>query len=367
MRKSIIFEGLKVRPSYEEFLNILDKPLDLKYPDRKASQLRNSHWLSQLDGDSFRAMDELHHAMLKEQEKEAILKGYASSHNVSLASLRAHHLAPSEHNEPAAGPVYYDLTPPPSPRSHDSPMRQPQTPIPTQQVPQDIFPQTEEHYQSVPKRVKQSTTRKVKIPKVAKPDRKFKGMHDEELDDRIEKEQEMHVDDAEMKEKQVDAKLKTLLNEIDIMLEPNSGVKRSSDESSSSTRPKAKANNKKQGEKRDADTSPPKSAKSKAKSKKPEEDETVRALDYNQETNPENDHPKPKNKPKDKVPIKKDIPKHKVVHGTQIEKHTFDEWMKKGRGFLVDQIGLRHITLKKTEQIRMAKKDLIAKILAHDK
>ena len=104
MRKSIIFEGLKVRPSYEELINILDKPLDLKYPDRKASQLRNSHWLSQLDGDSFRAMDELHHAMLKEQEKEAILKGYASSHNVSLASLRAHHMAPSEYTAPAVHP-----------------------------------------------------------------------------------------------------------------------------------------------------------------------------------------------------------------------------------------------------------------------
>ena len=120
------------------------------------------------------------------KEKEAILKSYASSHNVSLASLRSQHITPSKHNEPAAKTEYYDLTyltPPQSPRHHDSPMQKPQTPEPTQQVPQNIFPQIEEHYQSVPKRVKQSITRKVKIPKVAKPNRKFKDMHDEELDD----------------------------------------------------------------------------------------------------------------------------------------------------------------------------------------
>ena len=148
-------------------------------------------------------------------------------------------------------------------------------------------------------------------------------------------------------------------------------------------RPKTKANTKKQGEKRDAETSPPKSAKSKAKSSKPEEDTTARALDYDKTTNPktkkepEDDHPKARGRPKksdeekttsrDKIPVKKDIPRHKIAHGTKIEKHTFDEWMKTGRGFLVDQIDLRKLSLKKTERIRMGKKDLIAKLLEHDK
>ena len=65
MKKPLTFEGLKLRPSYDELINLLDKPIINKYPDRKASQLRNSHWLSQLDGDSYRAMDELHHNMIQ--------------------------------------------------------------------------------------------------------------------------------------------------------------------------------------------------------------------------------------------------------------------------------------------------------------
>ena len=74
MKKPITFEGLKVRPSYDDLINLLDKPVIDKYPDRKASQLRNSHWLSQLDGDSFRAMDELHHNMIKRTCKRKYIK-----------------------------------------------------------------------------------------------------------------------------------------------------------------------------------------------------------------------------------------------------------------------------------------------------
>ena len=45
---------------------------------------------------------------------------------------------------------------------------------------------------------------------------------------------------------------------------------------------------------------------------------------------------------------------------------TFDEWHKKGRGCLVDQLDLRKIALKKTERIRVSKKDLITQLLEHD-
>ena len=167
MKKPLTFEGLKLRPSYDELINLLDKPIITKYPDRKASQLRNSHWLSQLDGDSYRAMDELHHNMIKEHGKEGILKGYAASHHLSLQSLRAHHLAPAGppsvyHSSddfhtpqssprgvmPQEPPQYYNLTPPPSPRQDPS------------VVP--IVPSIQRHYISVPEAPTQSMNRKVK-------------------------------------------------------------------------------------------------------------------------------------------------------------------------------------------------------------
>jgi len=91
MKKTISFEGLKLKPSYEELIHQLDKPIFESYPDRKATQLRNSHWLSQLDGDSYKAMDELHHNMMKEHDKENLIKTYAASHNMSAANVRSFH------------------------------------------------------------------------------------------------------------------------------------------------------------------------------------------------------------------------------------------------------------------------------------
>ena len=38
MKQKEGIEGLKVRPSYDELINQLDKPVVDKYPDRKASQ-----------------------------------------------------------------------------------------------------------------------------------------------------------------------------------------------------------------------------------------------------------------------------------------------------------------------------------------
>ena len=164
MKQKVSLECLKVRPSYDEMISQLDEPIIDKYPDRKATQLRNSQWLSQLDGDSFRAMDELHHNMLKEQEKEAVLKRYATSHHTSISSLRSHHLAPSLNGNPgSATPQHFNFatTPPQSPR------QQPLTPQPTPSV----IPSVHQHYAHIPDPPKQSVTRKVKS-KIEKKEKK---------------------------------------------------------------------------------------------------------------------------------------------------------------------------------------------------
>ena len=117
-----------------------------------------------------RAMDELHDNMLKEQEKEAVLKGYATSHHTSISGLRSHHLAPSLTGNPgSATPQQFNFaTPPQSPRQSQtqyynltppqSPRQQPLTPQPTPPV----IPSVHQHYAHIPDPPKQSVTRKVK-------------------------------------------------------------------------------------------------------------------------------------------------------------------------------------------------------------
>ena len=135
--------------------NILDKPIFSSYPDRKASQLRSSHWLSQLDGDSYRAMDELHHKMIKEN----LIKNYAASHNMSAANIRYSHSVNGDaafhsvNNSPRGSTTqFFNLTPPPSPRNMDTST--------TARPPVDPFEQ--QHFFNVPEAPKQSINKKTK-------------------------------------------------------------------------------------------------------------------------------------------------------------------------------------------------------------
>ncbi len=62
-------EGLHRRPLYNELIGMLDKPLITQYPDRKATNSRNSNWLQQLDGNDYEAVKQLNHYMMRDQEK----------------------------------------------------------------------------------------------------------------------------------------------------------------------------------------------------------------------------------------------------------------------------------------------------------
>ena len=351
MRKSVTFEGYKVRPSYEELINTLDKPLDLKYPDRKASQMRNSHWLSQLDGDSFRAMDELHHSILKGHEKEALLKGYASSHSVSLASVRSHHIAPSEHgataapseySAPAVLPEYFQTyTPPPSPRHHQPQQQQ------TEVLP-EVLPEVQQHYQQVPEAPRQSKNIKVKskIEKSeSKKESRFKQMHDEDYDEKVKDQHEMNLDDAEMQQQRASLKkeFKDLLpnlddNQIDKIVKKHrtyvQGVKRSSDPSSSSTQPISKVKTKRgKGEKRDAESESIPMPKAKAKANPVNND-------------PESIHPKQRGRPPNRPTSSDD---EVEIQGVVLNKAKAQSyWKKQSPNEIRAQLVLRDIPRSKT-------------------
>ena len=84
-------EGLHRRPLYNELIGMLDKPLITSYPDRKAITLRNSNWLQQLDGNDFEAIKQMNHNIMKEQEKQNLLKHYAQANGVPLQEVKSMH------------------------------------------------------------------------------------------------------------------------------------------------------------------------------------------------------------------------------------------------------------------------------------
>ena len=76
MRSSIkkSFGGLIKNPTYEELINYIETNNDkIKMPDRRAKFLRNSFYLSQLDGEGMRRQEEQEQLKDKEADKELIL------------------------------------------------------------------------------------------------------------------------------------------------------------------------------------------------------------------------------------------------------------------------------------------------------
>ena len=82
---------LRKRPQYGEMINEVElKQPKLKYPDRRATFMRNTHYLSQFDGDySFIDLEEQESNMAKEQMLQQALKKIAGAQGLTHASLQA--------------------------------------------------------------------------------------------------------------------------------------------------------------------------------------------------------------------------------------------------------------------------------------
>ena len=65
-------KGLRKRETYDELIQEIDKDQINKYPDRRASQMENSNYLSQLS-DGFDDMKLFHERMMKVKLKEFLL------------------------------------------------------------------------------------------------------------------------------------------------------------------------------------------------------------------------------------------------------------------------------------------------------
>eukprot|EP00971_Amphidinium_carterae_P275770 5472047-Amphidinium_carterae.1 len=70
----------------------------LKLPDRQSKFLRNSFELSQLDGEGARQLDELNMNLMKEQEKQIILRSISINSNGSISHGEARASQHSNHS-----------------------------------------------------------------------------------------------------------------------------------------------------------------------------------------------------------------------------------------------------------------------------
>jgi hypothetical protein len=91
---AVNFNGLRKRPTYEELIDYIERDPDkIQYPDRRATFLRNSHYMTVLDGEGFREMEAQQMNLMKDQLRESRLREAAIHYEVPIAEVRA-----EEHN-----------------------------------------------------------------------------------------------------------------------------------------------------------------------------------------------------------------------------------------------------------------------------
>ena len=98
MKQAII--GLRKRETYEELINDLNHDPSINYPDRKASELENSPYLSQLRA-GFEEMMLQNDNLMKERQKEVLLheeagKSSIGRHEIAIHADRWRHHVPPE-------------------------------------------------------------------------------------------------------------------------------------------------------------------------------------------------------------------------------------------------------------------------------
>ena len=83
-----MIKGLRKRPSYDELINELDKDFITKYPDRRAYEIENSNYMSQLR-DGFQELVEQEKKIVGENVKQLLLKESTASSSHSHYSTKS--------------------------------------------------------------------------------------------------------------------------------------------------------------------------------------------------------------------------------------------------------------------------------------
>ncbi len=93
--------GLRKRPTYNEVIDYLEREQPkIKYPNRKATFLRNSPYLSQFDGDSWLDLEEQENNIQEEQLRELQIKKLASNSTQTHTLVKASAQSPKPLAQP---------------------------------------------------------------------------------------------------------------------------------------------------------------------------------------------------------------------------------------------------------------------------
>ena len=112
MKQAII--GLRKRETYDELINDLDHDLIKHYPDRRASEIENSSYMSQLRG-GFEEMLLQNDNLMKERQKEVILHDEAGKADVGRHELAIDQGRWRPHVAPEPEVFHTPDRPPPAP------------------------------------------------------------------------------------------------------------------------------------------------------------------------------------------------------------------------------------------------------------
>ena len=107
--------GLKHKDTYEDVLDYINTSKDkIKYPDRRAKQLRNSPYLSFLDGEGLEHMKEQQINAIKEQHKDDVIREAGMSGNSSNSAIEQRALSSASSSKSYmsvdGGAQYFDMT-----------------------------------------------------------------------------------------------------------------------------------------------------------------------------------------------------------------------------------------------------------------
>ena len=97
--------NLRRKPTFNELINYLEiKQPKIKYPDRSATFLRNSHYLSQFDGNLL-DVEEQQKNIAKEQLRETEIRNLVTNTQATAASASGRSSVLEHHEELQTGRV----------------------------------------------------------------------------------------------------------------------------------------------------------------------------------------------------------------------------------------------------------------------